>query len=294
VKTRDEKNFSGFESRLLPALVEAVAERRESSEPRHPVTQNNRSSLLQRRWPAVAVIACIAVLLAIILPAVSDDPRRGALAVAKHGDALYLRVGDALADPEAMTNDLQAAGLDARVEIIPVGPSSVGVWVYLVNDSTSGYNDPRFIDLFRQMYPEEDEGTEQAGIPHTRVLEVPADFSTPITLQVGRAAADGETWVMSHTRDTPDETLPGGILYCLQDLVPPEADRILQELGYEVDWSYSRSPNYGEALSDPPSGKVIVYGELAGPDVLRVDTVDPDSKMAEKALEDEGAGTQSC
>jgi len=294
VKTRDEKNFSGFESRLLPALVEAVAERRESSEPRHPVTQNNRSSLLQRRWPAVAVIACIAVLLAIILPAVSDDPRRGALAVAKHGDALYLRVGDALADPEAMTNDLQAAGLDARVEIIPVGPSSVGVWVYLVNDSTSGYNDPRFIDLFRQMYPEEDEGTEQAGIPHTRVLEVPADFSTPITLQVGRAAADGETWVMSHMRDTPDETRPGGILHCLRNLDPPEVDRVLRDLGFEVQWSYGRSPNYGEALSDPPSGKVIVYGELAGPDVLRVDTVDPDSKMAEKTLGDEGAGTQSC
>lgn len=288
MKTKDEKNLSGFESRLLPALVEAVEERRES------LPHRARPSLLRRRWPAIAVVVGAAVLVTIVLPIVSDDPRRGALAVAQHGDTLYLRVEDALADPEAMTNDLQAAGLDARVELIPVGPSSVGVWVYVVNDSTTGYNDPRFIDLFRQMYPEEDEGTAQAGIPHTRVLEVPADFSTPITLQVGRAAADGETWVMSHTRDTPDETRPGGILYCLQDLDPPEADRILQELGYEVDWSYSRSPNYGEALSDPPSGKVIVYGELAGPDVLRVDTVDPDSKMAEKALEDEGAGTQSC
>ena len=288
MKTKDEKNLSGFESRLLPALVEAVEERRES------LPHRARPSLLRRRWPAIAVVVGAAVLLTIVLPIVSDDPRRGALAVAQHGGTLYLRVEDALADPEAMTNDLQTTGLDARVDLIPVGPSSVGVWVDVVNDSTTGYNDPRISDLFRQMYPEEDEGTEQAGIPHTRVLKVPADFSTPITLRVGRAAEDGETWVMSHMRDTPDETRPGGILYCLQDLDPPEADRILRELGYEVDWSYSRSPNYGEALSDPPSGKVIVYGELAGPDVLRVDTVDPDSKMAEKALEDEGAGTQSC
>lgn len=288
MKTRDDKNLSGFESRLLPALVEAVEERRKSV-PRH-----DRRPLLRRRWPAIAVVVGAAVLVAIAIPIVSNDPRRGALAVAQHGDTLYLRVEDALADPEAMTNDLRAAGLDARVEIIPVGPSSVGVWVYLVNDSTSGYNDPRFIDLLRQMYPEEDEGTEQAGIPHTRVLEVPADFSTPITLQVGRAAANGETWAMSHTRDTPDETLPGGILHCLRDLDPPEVDRVLRELGFEVQWSYSRSPNYGEALSDPPSGKVIVYGELAGPDVLRVDTADPDSKMAKKARGEESAGIQSC
>lgn len=288
MKTRDEKNFSGFESRLLPALVEAVEERRKS------VPHHDRRPLLRRRWPAFAVVAGAVVLVTIVLPIVSDDPRRGALAVAQHGGTLYLRVEDALADPQAMTNDLQAAGLDARVELIPVGPSSVGVWVDVVNDSTTGYNDPRISDLFRQMYPEEDEGTEQAGIPHTRVLEVPADFSTPITLRVGRAAADGETWVMSHTRDAPDETGPGGILHCLRNLDPPEVDRVLRDLGFEVQWSYSRSPNYGEALSDPPTGKIIVYGELAGPDVLRVDTVDPDSTMAEKALEDEGAGTQSC
>ncbi len=288
MKTKDEENLSGFESRLLPALVEAVEERRES------LPHRARPSLLRRRWPAIAVVVGAAVLLTIVLPIVSDDPRRGALAVAQHGGTLYLRVEGALADPEAMTNDLQAAGLDARVELIPVGPSSVGVWVDVVNDSTTGYNDPRISDLFRQMYPEEDEGTEQAGIPHTRVLKVPADFSTPITLRVGRAAANGESWVMSHMRDAPDETGPGGILHCLRNLDPPEVDRVLRDLGFEVRWSYSRSPNYGEALSDPPTGKVIVYGELAGPDVLRVDTVDPDSTMAEKALEDEGAGTQSC
>jgi len=128
---------------------------------------HDRRPLLRRRWPAFAVVAGAVVLVTIVLPIVSDDPRRGALAVAQHGGTLYLRVEDALADPQAMTNDLQAAGLDARVEIIPVGPSSVGVWVDVVNDSTTGYNDPRISDLFRQMYPEEDEGTEQAGIPHT-------------------------------------------------------------------------------------------------------------------------------
>lgn len=293
MRTREDKNLSGFESRLLPTLVEAVAEREKSTSERAESAPNDGQSLRRRRSPAVAIVAGAVVLLAIVIPIVSDDPRRGALAVAKHGDMLYLRVGDALADPEAMTNDLQAAGLDTRVELIPVGPSSVGVWVEVVNDSTTGYNDPRISDLFRQMYPEEDEGTEQAGIPHTRVLEVPADFATPITLRVGRAAADGETWVMSHMRDTPDETQPGGILSCLQDLDPPAADRILRELGYQVDWRYSPSRNYSERV-DPPPGKVIIYGELLGPDTLLVDTVDPDSEMARQARQEEGKGTQSC
>jgi hypothetical protein len=287
VKTKHEDNLNGFESRLLPALVEAVEEQRESA------SYDTRRSVLWRRWPAIAVVVGATLFLAIVIPVVSDDPRRGALAVVQRGDTLYLRVEDALANPEAMTNDLHAAGLDASVELIPVGPSSVGVWVDVVNDSTTGYNDPRISDLIRQMYPDENEGTAQAGIPHTRVLEVPADFSTPITLRVGRAAANGETWVMNHMRDAPDETRAGGILYCLQDLDPPEADRILRELGYEVDWRYSPSRNYNERV-DPPSGKVIVYGELLGPDTLLVDTVDPGSKMAERTFQEEDPGTQGC
>jgi hypothetical protein len=295
VKTKDEKNARGFESRLLPALLEAVKERRDSiSAQEESVPHHDRRSLLQRRWPAIAVVAGAAVLLAIVIPVVSNDPLGGALAVTRHGDTLYLRVEDASADPEAMTNDLRAAGLDAKVELIPVGPSSVGFWVDVVNDSTTGSNDPRIVDLLRQLSPEEYEGTDQAGIPRARVLEVPADFSSRITLRVGRAAKDGEMWLMAHERDVPDETQPGGILYCLRDLDPPEADGVLRELGYEVDWSYSRSPSYGESVSEPPAGKVIVYGELLGPDTLKVETVDPDSEMAEHAVQERATGGQSC
>lgn len=293
MKFEDEKTLRGFEARLLPALLEAIEERRDSIPEQESVPHHDRGSLL-RGWPAIAVVAGAAVLLAIVVPVVSDDPLRGALAVTRHGDTLYLRVDDASADPKAMTNDLRAAGLGATVEVIPVGPSSVGMWVDVVDDSRTGDSDPRSIDLWRQMYPEEDEGTEQAGIPRARILEVPADFSTPIILRVGRAAEDDEQWVMAHQRDVPDESQPGGVLYCLRDLDPPEADRVLRELGYVVDWSYSRSPNYGESVSEPPSGKVIVYGELLGPNILKVETVDPDSAMAKQSLEDRATAGPSC
>jgi hypothetical protein len=224
----------------------------------------------------------------IAIPAVTNDPLQGALAIARHKDTLYLRVDDALADPQAMTEELRAAGLDAKVEVVPVSPTFVGKWVDVVNDSTTGHNDPRIVDLFRQMYPEEDEGTKEAGTPRALVLRVPADFSTPITLRVGRAAHDQERWLISHVGDVPDETRPGGILHCLQDLDLGEVDGILQELGYEIDWRYSPSPKHGESVPEPPEGKVIAHGELLGPQTLLVETVDRDGGMAPKDLDGGG------
>jgi hypothetical protein len=85
----------------------------------------------------------------------------------------------------------------------------------------------------------------------------------------------------------PDETKPGGIVHCLQLLDPTEANSILAERGYEVEWSteHLNGPNDTGILSRPPSGDVIVYAELEGQNLLAVSTAHPDSHVAQRAVE---------
>jgi hypothetical protein len=218
------------------------------------------------------------VAIGLVVPSLSSDPRRGALAIEQQGDFLYLQVEDATADPEAMTHDLRAAGLDGTVELIPVSSTLVGKWVVVNGNAGIGDYDPRLEDLIDQVVSGNPAGA--------RVLRVPVDFSTPLTLQAGRPAAHGELWELSSAKDRPDETRPGGIVHCLQLMDPTHADQILRELGYEIEWRTEHfGPNESGILSGAPSGKVIVYAELHGPNILAVSTADPDSKVASQPIE---------
>jgi hypothetical protein len=89
-----------------------------------------------------------------------------------------------------MTNDLRAAGIDARVEVVPVSPSLVGMWI-------DAYGADGTIDvLFDQMYG------NHSGVPQARVLKVPTDLSSDdITLKVGGPAEDGERWTQPVASD---------------------------------------------------------------------------------------------
>ena len=273
------EGLKGYQARLLPLLTEVASET--------AVLREGRTDRRSPGWVRPVAIASAALALAVAVPVLSSDPLQGAIAVERHGEYFHLRVEDATADPDAMTADLQAAGMDASVKVTPVSPSLVGKWISVFeNEPEGGDADPRAQMLWDQMYPER--AGDVPGIPQTRVLKVPVDYSNPLVLEVGRATEPGETWGRAHASDAPDETRPGGILYCLglDPAAPEEADRVLRAEGYELQWSYNhRDVPSSDRLDGPPDDKVVVYSELAGNRVLKIATADPDAGSSRAAIE---------
>jgi hypothetical protein len=250
-----------FESELLPMLAAAAVE-----------TAPGRPSVAEvpRRWRRLRLVvaAGAAVIVAVVAPIVSDDPLRGALAVEERGDTIVVSVRDATADPEAMAHDLRAHGLPANVEVVPVSPSLVGTWVDLVNDNlAAGYQDPRFQDVFRQI----------SERPHE--LELPADFSTPFTLVVGRPAQPGETYRIALQRDV----VVAFDCLGLAGLTPAEADEVIRSRGFEAWWGYER-------LDEVPVDEVIVGAEFHGPTTVIVHTADRGRGSPAPSRSEGGAG----
>lgn len=260
------ERLHGFEAALLPMLVAVVTERA-LLPGAQPLAAGSDRRIFRRRYLVVAAAAATA--LALVIPVMTDDPLRGALAIDRHGDRIHVSVEDAAADPEAMTNDLRAEGLPARVEVIPVSSSLEGKWVDIVNDNlAAGYNDPRISSIFRQI-------TRQP-----KVLKIPADFSTPFTLVVGRPAAPGERYENALAHDV------DGAYACLglAGLTPEEVDEKLTSQGYEAVWYYEHSDMpYSEIVEEPPAGKTVFGAEFLGPTTVGVHAADPDSDQVREA-----------
>lgn len=255
--TNVKEPMNRFEADLLPMLTEVA--RDTELAPQRPVLVPS-----SRRWRRLALVSAAGLSLALAVPLFTNDPLRGALAIEQRGDTIYVSVKDAEADPEAMTNDLRAQGLPANVEVIPVGPSLEGAWVDIVNDNLSaGYNDPRIVDVFTQI-------TERP-----EVLELPADFSTPFTLVVGRPAQAGEQYTIFHETDVVDVEGCLGI----EGMTVSEGRQALEERGFE--------------LLSPYDDNVIVQAEFRGPTTVVVESADPGSEAALEA-QSQPSSTESC
>ena len=263
-----------FETDLLPMLAEAAQDMNVAP---------SRPSVLApaRTWRRIALVASAGLSLALAVPLLSSDPLRGALVIDRRGDSLYVSVKEATADPAAMTNDLRAQGLPANVEVIPVSPSLEGTWVDIVNDNLDAdYNDPRISEIFEQI--EE----------RPSVLELPADFSTPFTLVVGRPAHPGEIYIVATVDDVEDAH------ECLElaGLTPAQVEESLSRQGYDAWWYYEHSDMpRTEQLQDVPTDKVVIGAEFHGPTTVIVYTADPGSDHARESQEStRKQSTDSC
>ena len=253
-----------FEAELLPMLSQAAEE----------MAQRSQAAPEPKQWRRYVLVAAAGAGLAVAVPMLSDDPLRGALAIDRRGDTIYVSVEDAAADPEAMTNDLRAQGLPARVEVIPVSPSLEGNWVDIVNNNLdAGYNDPRISQIF-----------EQIDRTPPRVLKIPADFSTPFTLVVGRPTEPGEHYQNALGSDVDHAYECLG----LAGMSPDEASDAIRSKDYEPLWYYVRSDRpETEVLDEVPSDKEIVGAEFLGPTTVIVHTADPGTH------EGEGSGSKA-
>jgi hypothetical protein len=143
----------------------------------------------RRRRLAIAAAAAAIVLVALV-PALRDGSTTPALAVTRAGDTLELRIEDAAASGEELTRDLQEAGIDGEVRVIPVPSELVGTWAAIEEASK------RPLDLTRKVSgPEEivrldriEYGRELLRIPVAQVRESEGH----LILWAGRAARPGE------------------------------------------------------------------------------------------------------
>jgi hypothetical protein len=262
-----QRRLLHFEEELLTMVLDA-AKTREVSVPESPPTEGKRS-WLRRRWIAVAAATFLATAAIVLVPALSDDLLGGALAIERHGDVLRVWVKDAAADPQAMTNDLRASGIDAEVVSVPAVPNDVGRWIeaeYDVREATG-------------LFSHSKGGIEPISIQvarNVKVLRIPAEFSTWIRLAVGRPAEPGEDYVEGGGQN---ELMENGALECLglDEMSPSRAEKVLARFDYELIWAYDEVSH-----SEPPATGRIYWAWFQSPDVLHlVVDLSGDSRLQE-------------
>jgi hypothetical protein len=248
-----------FESRLLPMLLQAVEERGVGGAEVSPVQSRPRSMSRRGRVALVAASTCLVVVGAIVLQAVRTDPLRGgALAIQQVGDVIVVRVADATANPEDMTQELRAAGIDAHVSAEPVTPQHIGAWIEASCDPAA----PACVRILEQ--------TDQES--PAQVLEIPAGLEGGLRLIVGRPAREGELYADGGA----NAMAPGGPLACLHldTMTTTEAEDVLSNLGFEIVWVYE-TPGLSEPVAERPEG-VIRWAWFRGPTLVDVRVSPPD------------------
>lgn len=186
-----------------------------------------------RRWVSSVAAAVAAIVAAAVVWTVGGGTPVGAgLEVIRQGDELHIRLTDVETRPEEIEEAAREAGLDVRVEELPVGPSNVGRFLR----TTQGAMVPNLT------VDESDPTSAFTG------FRVPVDFAESIVLYLGRPAADGETWVSAS-----DATSKGEPLEC--------EDLYLRPLGEVVELIDERGIGSTIRLAD--TGRTLRRADLA-------------------------------
>lgn len=155
------------------------------------IRQRAQRNKTRRRLALTATVLTVAAVL--VLSGISLVPGGSAgraLAITARADSVTVRVIDASADPEGMTGELRAAGIDGEVKAIPVSGSYINQWVAIYGGPAAGQSEP--FDLEDQL------------ARHPGFLTIPRDVKG-IVLFAGRPAKAGEV----QTNVLPDSgTLP--------------------------------------------------------------------------------------
>lgn len=81
-----------------------------------------------RRRRAALVAAPVAIAVAAVVAVTSPGGTSPALAIARQGDWVELRIADVDAGQAAMERELRDAGIDAEIRVMPVADALVGRW----------------------------------------------------------------------------------------------------------------------------------------------------------------------
>ncbi len=197
-----------------------------------------RKSQLARRPPVVALALLMVVVIGIAGVFAVVGGRTAAastVTVRVEDDRVIIRVVRPDADPRQIVEDLESAGLDARIVAAPTGPSRVGQL-----SSVAALGD----------------GITSAG---PLEIQAPAGWSGIIDVAEGTLAKPGEQYVAPTNAFSPGEPLG-----CLSefDLSVAEVAFVARSNGLTVEW---RSEEEDQVAGSPPS-RSQVTGAIATSD----------------------------
>ena len=184
---------------------------------------------------AAAAAAAVALTLGLWLP--DGGGGSSALAVTKQDGWITLRIADATADPDQMTAELRAAGIDGEVTVRPVSPSLVGRWA-AVETRPSAAAKPGEAVSVTELIDEPPRARDAADVERLLsidfdpdALRVPEDFDGGVLLTAGREPRGDELYAESGSAFAPGEPL-----HCtgIERLPRSEAERAIAARGYEV------------------------------------------------------------
>lgn len=154
-----------------------------------PKRHQNRSASVAVAATTLAAIAAVAVFIG-----VGSGGTEQALAITRDANAIVVRLTDATAGPQQLTDELQKAGVNATVLIAPAAPDRAGTWVKVASPRLAG---PATDTSAHDPIDEQDEADRSAQrvtgvVVDGAQVQIPADFSSPLVLIVGREAKTGE------------------------------------------------------------------------------------------------------
>jgi hypothetical protein len=191
--------------RLGNALEDAVAREQAARAAARPA----RRRRARRLAAGLAVAAALAVVLGVgprggddtpvqVAGPLRVDPASAEVTVREADGEYVIRVGNVLADPEAVRQALRGHGLDVQIRFLPSSPSLVGTLV--ASWDTQGHR-----ERVRWEYGEGDDVHADF-----LALRVPLDYRGQIGLDFGRRARPGEQYASSAI----SAELPGEVLHC--------------------------------------------------------------------------------
>jgi hypothetical protein len=167
--------------------------------PARSVTQRR---IIGRLVPGAVVAGIIAATVLVAVGRSGDDTPQ-ALSFTTQKDQIIVRVLDPRADSERYNAEFRKRGLDIKLKLLPVSPSSVG---QNLGVETSGPTDPtNDIEVF-----DDPQGcTMEGSYPCVPGFKIPRDFKGAAVLYFGRAAAPDERYAVAGSIDARNEPLDG-------------------------------------------------------------------------------------
>jgi hypothetical protein len=184
--------------------------------------------IIGRLVPRAVVAGLLAATVLVTIGRPGDDTLQ-ALSFTTQGDQIIVRVLDPKADSERYNAEFSERGLDIKLKLLPVSPSSVG---QNLGVETSGPTDPtKDIEVF-----DDPRGCMMEGsYPCVPGFKIPRDFKGAAVLYFGRAAAPDERYAVGGSIDDRNEPLVG---VRWRNRPVAEVVKILASRGYTVEKFY--------------------------------------------------------
>jgi hypothetical protein len=141
-------------------------------------------------FAAIAVVAVAVVSLFVSFA----GGRSAALAIERSGGFTTIRLEDASAGPQALTDELQAAGLRAHVLLAPATPDAVGTWVEVTSPRVlPADGDPSVHDDYDEQAERSRAAQRLRGVEvRGDVVRVPLGYRYDLTLIAGVTPPPGQ------------------------------------------------------------------------------------------------------